>query len=79
MWGLYWIGFETNFMVGNLSKFQIMFLGLHQTHKLCLEINNQIVPSSDTIKFFGTDIDSKLMFDSHVKTMCAKASRKRFL
>ena len=39
--------FETNFMVANPFKFQIMFLGLHQPHKLCLEINNQIVPSSD--------------------------------
>ena len=38
--------FETNPMVANPSKFKIMFLGLHQTHKLCLEINNKIIPSS---------------------------------
>ena len=56
--------FETNFMVANPSKFQIMFLGLHQTHKLCLEINNQIIPSSDTVKLLGIVIDSKLKFDS---------------
>ena len=68
--------FETNFMVANPSKFQIMFLGLHQPHKLCLEINNQIVPSSDTVKLLGIDIDSKLSFDNHVKAVCAKASRK---
>ena len=68
--------FETNFMVANPSKFKIMFLGLHQTHKLCLEINNQIVPSSDTVKLLGIDIDSKLKFDNHVKTICAKTSRK---
>ena len=63
-------------MVANPSKFQIMFLGLHQPHKLCLEINNQIVPSSDTVKLLGIDIDSKLSFDNHVKAVCAKASRK---
>ena len=63
--------FETNFMVANPSKFQIMFLGLHQPHKLCLEINNQIVPSSDTVKLLGIDIDSKLSFDNHVKAVCA--------
>ena len=68
---------ETNFMVANPSKFQIMFLGLHQPHKLCLEINNQIVPSSDTVKLLGIDIDSKLLsFDNHAKAVCAKASRK---
>ena len=54
-----------------------MFLGSHQPHKLCLEINNQIVPSSDTVKLLGIDIDSKLSFDNHVKkAVCAKASRK---
>ena len=68
--------FETNFMVANPSKFQIMFLGLHQPHKLWLEINNQIVPSSDTVKLLGIDIDSKLSFDNHVKAVCAKASRR---
>ena len=60
-------------MVANPSKFQIMFLGLHQPHKLCLEINNQIAPSSDTVKLLGIDIDSKLSFDNHVKAVCAKA------
>ena len=67
---------ETNFVVANPSKFKLMFLGLYQTHKLCLEINNQIIPSSDSVKLLGIDIDSKLKFDSRVKTMCAKANRK---
>ena len=51
-------------------------MGGHRCYKLCLEINNQIIPSSDTVKLLGTDINSKLKFDSHVKTMCAKANRK---
>ena len=63
-------------MVTNLSKFQIIFLGLRQPHKLCLEINNQVVPSSDTVKLLGIDIDSKLSFDNHVKAVCVNASRK---
>ena len=63
-------------MVANPSKFQIIFLGLHQPHKVFLEINNQIVPSSDTVKLLGIDIDSKLSFDNYVKAVCAKASRK---
>ena len=67
---------ETDFMVANPSKFKIIFLGLHQTHKLSLEINDQIIPSSDTVKSLGMDIDSKLKFDSHVKTMCVKANKK---
>ena len=68
--------FETNLMVANPAKFKLMFLGLNQKHKLCLEINDKIIPPSDTVKLLGIDIDSKLKFDSHVKTMCAKASRK---
>ena len=68
--------FETNLMVANPAKFNLMFLGLNQTHKLCLEVNNKIISSSDTVKFLGIDIDSKLKFDSHVRTMCAKTSRK---
>ena len=70
------MGWGGGCLVANPSKFQIMFLGLHQPHKLCLEINNQIVPSSDTVKFLGIDIDSKLSFDNHVKAVCVKASRK---
>ena len=67
---------ETNLMVANPAKFKLMFLGLNQTHKLCLEVNNKIIPSSDTVKLLGVDIDSKLKFDRHVKTMCAKTNRK---
>ena len=67
---------ETNLMVANPAKFKLMFLGLNQTHKLCLEVNNKIIPSSDTVKLLGVDIDSELKFDRHVKIMCAKTSRK---
>ena len=68
--------FETNLMVANPAKFKLMLFGLNQTHKLCLEVNTKIIPSSDTVKLLGVDIDSKLKFDSHVKTMCARTSRK---
>ena len=34
--------FETNLMVANPAKFKLMFLGLNQKHKLCLEINDKI-------------------------------------
>ncbi len=37
-------------MAAILSKFKLMFLGLQQTHKLCLEINNQTVPESDKVE-----------------------------
>ena len=68
--------FETNLMVANPAKFKLMFLRLNQTHNLCLEVSNKIIPSSNTVKLLGVDIDSKLKFDSHVKTMCAKTIRK---
>ena len=69
--------FETNFMVASPSKLKVISLGLHQTHQLCLEINNQVIPSSDTVKLLGIDIYSKIKFHGHVKTVCQSKQKIR--
>ena len=70
---LFW--FETNMMVTNPSKFQVMFMGLGSDCKLCLEIDKVAVKTVDRVKLLGVIIDSKLKFDEHVRSLCLKANR----
>ena len=49
------------------SKFQIMFLGLKGAKKLCLNMNGQLIPSSEHVKLLGVNIDNSLKFETHVK------------
>ena len=51
-------------MVANPSKFQLMFMGLSKDNKLCLEIDEKIIPSTNQVKLLGITIDAKLKFDT---------------
>ena len=62
-------------MVANPSKFQVMFMGLGNDCKLCLEIDKMAITTVDKVKILGVIIDSKLRLDKHVKSLCLKASR----
>ena len=70
---LFW--FESNMMVTNPSKFQVMFMGLGNDCKLCIEIDKMVVKTVDKVKLLGVIIDSKLKFDEHVRSLCLKANR----
>ena len=59
----------------NPSKFQLMFMGLNQDRKHCLEVDEKIIPSTNQFKLFGITIDAKLKFDTHVEYLCVKANR----
>ena len=50
-------------------------LGLSQDNKLCLEIDEKIIPSTNQDKLLGITIDAKLKFDTHVESLCVKANR----
>ncbi len=63
-------------MVANPKKFQVMFLGLKKHQNVSLEINGEPITTSKEVKLLGVTIDSKLNFNSHVKALCLKASRK---
>ena len=49
-------------MVANPDKLQIMFVGLTGKHKLRLNIEGKKISSTDNVKHFGIEIDSKLTF-----------------
>ena len=67
--------FESNMMVANPSTFQVIFMGLGNDCRLCIEIDKMVITTVDKVKLLGVIIDSKLKFDEHVKSLCLKANR----
>ena len=47
-------------MVANPDKFQLMFLGLNERHKLHLNIEGVKISSIEHVKLLGIEIDKKL-------------------
>ena len=52
--------FYANGMVANPDKFQLMFLGLNEKRKLCLNIEGVKISSTEHVKLLGNEIDNKL-------------------
>ena len=69
--------FAKNGMVANPKKFQLMFLGLNSSRR-GLRLNNKgnKVSATDCVNLLGVEIDNKLKFDKHVKTLCSKVNKK---
>ena len=67
--------FESNRLVANPSKFQMMLLGTKHNDKICMEINGATVCPSASVKLLGITIDAGLKFDQHVKTLCQKVNK----
>ena len=63
-------------MVANTEKFQLIFFGLKEDHKLSIEINGNVINMSDAEKLLGVTIDSKLRFNEHIKIICQKINNK---
>ena len=63
-------------MVANPDKFQLMFLGLNEKHKLRFNIEGVKISSSKNFKLLGIEIDNQLRFNKHIKTQCDNTSRK---
>ena len=68
--------FTNNSMSANPSKFQIMVLGLKEAKKLCLNMNGQLIPSSEHVKLLGVNIDNSLKFETNVKEIFKKVNQK---
>ena len=52
--------FDSNFMVANPTKFQVMFLGLKKNQNL---VSGEAITTSKEVKLLGVTIDSKLNFN----------------
>ena len=54
--------FADNGMTASPSKFQIMFLGRKDMNKLCLNINGNLITSSNQVKLLSVNIDNSFKF-----------------
>ena len=68
--------FDSDRMVANPEKFQVMFLALPKSANVCIEIDYQVIDLKDIVKLLGTTIDSELKFTDHVKSLCATTNKK---
>ena len=68
--------FDSNRMVANPGKFQVMFLGLNIYQKFCIEIYDLVIKPTNSVKLLGITIDSKLKLTDQVKSICTKANKK---
>jgi hypothetical protein len=68
--------FRVNSIAANPAKFQLMFLGRGQLNDIEICINNITLKSKLCVKLLGVNIDYKLNFSEHVKTLCKGASGK---
>ena len=71
--------FTNNGMVANPRKFQLMFLALKGQRRLRLNINESKLSATDHVKLLGTEVDNKLEFEKHVKTLYSKSTKKSVL
>ena len=69
--------FSINQMKANPENFQAMTLG-HKTHKnnLNFKFNGIVIQSEDEVKLLGVNLDFLLSFNSHIRSMCRKASKQ---
>ena len=68
--------FEFNSLVANPDKFQLIFLGSHQSGNDHFEIAGINVPPSKSVKLLGVEIDKHLNFNSHITKLCKTANNK---
>ena len=67
--------FNQNKMTVNPDKFQAMLLEKkNENNQSSFKINNQRIKTTNCVKLLGTNIDSKLNFDSHISDLCKRAS-----
>ena len=67
--------FNSNYMKLNEDKCHVFVLG-HKYEHLWAKIGQSIIWEQNNVKLLGMNIDSKLSFDAHVSSLCAKAGRK---
>ena len=60
-------------MKANPSKFQIMFLGRKDMSKLCLNINGNLIPSSNQVMLLGINNHNSLKFEAHIKNYARRS------
>jgi hypothetical protein len=69
--------FKINKMQANPDKFQVLAVGKKTYEKRpTINIQNFELTCEDSIKLLGIEIDYQLNFDTHISTICRKASQQ---
>ena len=73
--------YKVNLLKVNPSKYQTIAIDPKSSKKepaveLSLQIDNQVVKSSDKLTTLGVTIDDKLTFNEHIKDISKRASQK---
>ena len=66
--------FKDNYMKANLGKYHLLLSATEETNTLNIE--DICINSSKCEKLLGINIDSNLTFETHVESLCKKASQK---
>jgi hypothetical protein len=69
--------FENNNMKANPEKFQAAAIG-QKSHdfNFQFDLNGTTIPCEDEVKLLGVTVDYQLNFNSHISSLCKKASRQ---
>ena len=65
--------FTDNYLVMNADKSHLL---VTKHEDVCIEVDNQIIESTKTVKLLGITIDNRLNFTEHIGNICKKASTK---
>ena len=68
--------FHENYMQTNVDKFQFLTLTRGISSPLMMSVDGNDIHNCKEIKVLGVTLDSRLNFDSHISSMCKKASRQ---
>ena len=63
-------------MAANPAKFQIMFLGMYEVSEISVDTSGVASNSSPAVKLLGVFLDRKINFETHIQSLCKKASQK---
>ena len=70
--------FKLNSLEANPNEFQSMVLSPNapKDNDLQIEVNDNVITATSTMKILGIHIDSKLNFNGHIAFLCTKAGRQ---
>ena len=65
-------------MIVNLDKFQVIFLDKrrYDNTNIEVEIRNEKISSTSSVKLLGAHIDDRLNFNEHVNKICKSAGNQ---